>query len=123
MIHIDNRDIINWTGGIVAVGLILILGFMTWALVMRTVPAENQNALLLLIGNLTGLVGIVVAFYFGSSSAAKKQADTIDKLAATAQTVTAANAPPGDAMLIRPGDSATATATPAGTVITPEAKP
>jgi hypothetical protein len=115
------RDVVNWTGGLVALGLIVILGFMTWALVMRTVPAENQNALLLLIGNLTGLVGIVVAFYFGSSSAEKKQAETIDTLAKTAHTAAAANGVP--ALVIPPGESATATSTDGGTVIKPESTP
>jgi hypothetical protein len=119
---LNQQDFVNWTVGLVALGLILILGFMTWALVMRTVPAENQNALLLLIGNLTGLVGVVVAFYFGSSSTTKKQADTIDTLAKTAQTAGATLAQP-DAMVIPPGTSATATATESGTVITPDVKP
>lgn len=119
MIQVDQRDIINWTGGLVAIGLIGIVGFLAWALVMRTVPTENQDAMLLLIGNLMGLLGIVVGFYFGSSSAAKKQADTIDKLATTA----AAAAPSGEGMLIKPGESATATSTSAGTVIAPEARP
>lgn len=116
------QDVLNWTGAIVAVGLIAILGFMTWALVMRQVPDENQNALLLLIGNLTGLIGIVVAFYFGSSSQQKKQADTINTLAETAKTAgtaLATNASP-DAITLKPGESANVAATAGGAKIEPD---
>jgi hypothetical protein len=118
----DNRDVINWTGAVVGIGLIAIMAFVTWALVFVTVPTENQTSLVQLVGNLTGLIGIVVGFYFGSSSTAKKQQDTIDTLARTAQTAGATLAQP-DALVIPPGGSATATSTPDGTVIEPDGKP
>jgi hypothetical protein len=113
------QDILNLTGGGVAVGLVLVLGFVTWALVFQTVPETNQNGLLILIGILSTNITQVVSFFFGSSSQAKKQADTIDTLAQTARTAGASLAAP-DALLIPPGTSATATATPSGTVITPD---
>lgn len=116
------QDVINWTGAIVGIGLIAIMAFVTWALVFVTVPTENQTSLVQLVGNLTGLIGIVVGFYFGSSSTAKKQQDTIDTLAKTAQTAGVALGTP-DSLVIPPGQSATATSTESGTVIAPDAKP
>lgn len=110
------QDVVNWTGGLVAVGLVSILAFVTWALVYKTVPEANQNALTLLIGILSANVGMVVGFYFGSTSTAKKTADTIDTLAKTAQTAGSALVTP-DALVIPSGASATATATQEGTVI------
>lgn len=117
----DQRDVINWTGGVVAMGLVLILAFVTFALVYVEVPEANQNALTLLIGILSANVGLVVGFYFGNSSQAKKQAETIDTQAKTmaAQATAAAIATPGnDTLVIPPGGTATASSTPAGTVVT-----
>jgi hypothetical protein len=113
---------LNFIGGVVAGGLIGILAFVTWALVFRTVPETNENALLILIGILATNIGQVVNWFFGSSSESKKQTDTIETLAKTAQTAGATLAQP-DAMVIPPGTSATATATESGTVITPDVKP
>lgn len=116
------QDVVNWTGAAIAILLALILAFVTYALVRWTIPTENENALMLLLGHLNGMVSVIVAFYFGSSSQAKKQADTIDTLAKTAQTAgtVIATAATPDALVIPPGASATATATPDGTVITPD---
>ncbi len=119
------QDVLNITGAIVAIGLVSILAFVTWALVFITVPEANQNALTLLIGILSANVGAVVGFYYGSSVSAKKQADTIDTQAKTigAQATAAAVAAPGnDTLVIPPGTSATATATDAGTVVTTDEK-
>lgn len=113
------RESLNLAGGFVAAGLICILGFTTWALVYVNVPEPNQNALTLLIGILSANVGVVVGFFFGSSVTSKKQTETIDTLAKTAQ-VAGAALPGADAMVIPPGASATATATDAGTVIKPD---
>lgn len=115
-----SQDVINYTGGVIAIVLMAILAFVTFALVRWTIPSENENALMFLLGQLTALISVVVAFYFGSSSQSKKQADTIDTLAKTAQTAGASLAAPPDAMVIRPGESATATATESGTVIQPD---
>jgi hypothetical protein len=112
-----HREILNWTGGVIGVALIGMLGFALYALIYVRVPAENKEALTLLIGILSANVGLVVGFYFGSSSTAKKQTETIDTLAKTAQTAGVALSAPTDAIVIPPGESATATATEGGTVI------
>lgn len=109
-----NREVINWTGAVIAVLLTLILAFVTYALVRWTIPEQNENAVLLLLGQLSGMVTMIVAFYFGSSSSAKKKDDTIDALAKTAQ-ASAPSAP--DKLVIPAGSTATTTATEDGTVI------
>lgn len=111
------RESLNVAGGFVASGLILILGFVTWALVFAEVPEANQNALTLLIGILSANVGVVVGFFFGSSVTNKKQAETIDKQASTLQAAQAALAPisPHDATITLPaGESATVRAESSG---------
>lgn len=79
---IDRRqETMNISGGLVALGLIGILAFMTWALVYVAVPPANQNALTVLIGILSANVGMVVGFYFGSSQASRKQSDALSSIA------------------------------------------
>lgn len=109
-----NREALNIAGAFVATGLISILGFVTWALVFRTVPTDNQNALTLLIGILSANVGMVVGFYFGSSVTNKKQADTIEKQASTIEAAQSALAPlaPPATVTLAPGDTATVKAEP-----------
>lgn len=114
------QAILNWFGGGIAVGLILVMGFVTYALVYREVPETNQNALLILIGILSTNITSVIQYFFGSSAQTKQQSETIDTLAKTAQTAgtaLASTASP-EALVIPSGQSATATATPDGTVIT-----
>lgn len=107
---------INVAGALVAIGLVSILGFMTWSLVFVAIPGPNKDALALLIGVLSSNVAMVVGFFFGSSASARQQQSTIDTLAKTAQTAAA----PAGSMSIPPGESAKVTATEAGTEIKPE---
>lgn len=102
----QNRESLNLAGAFVAAGLICILGFVTWALVFREVPKPNENALTLLIGILSANVGVVVGFFFGSSVMSKRQTETIDTLAKTAQTAGAALTP-DPTVVLSPGDTAT----------------
>jgi len=117
---IENRESLNLAGAFVAAGLICILGFVTWALVFREVPKPNENALTLLIGILSANVGVVVGFFFGSSVTSKRQTETIDTLAKTAQTAGAALSSEPASIVLQPGEQATATATDSGTVIEPK---
>lgn len=117
----DAQAVINWTGMMLAVMLTLIFAFVTYALVRWTIPTANENAVMLLLGHLNGLVTAIVMFYFGSSSSAKKKDETIETLAKTTQSAQTAAAPASaEAVVLKPGESATATATVAGTVITPD---
>ena len=103
----EKSDTLNVAGAIVAVGLIANLSFVTWALVFIAIPPENQNALTFLLGNLSTFVGMVVAFYYGSSITNKRQAETIDKQASTIQEAQSALAPinPVPAANLAPGES------------------
>lgn len=107
-----NRTVINLAGAFVGAGLIIILAFVTWALVFLDIPDQNQNNLTLLIGNLVALVGLVVGFFFGSSSENRKQTETIDTLATTAATAQAALTPVAAAdVVLKPGETATVATT------------
>ncbi len=115
MIAGKNRAI-NLAGAIVAVSIVTILGFMTWALVFVAIPTANKDALALLIGVLSSNVAMVVGFFYGSSASARQQQDTIDTLAKTAQTAGTAlagatGAAPGDVTL-QPGEQVKVAATP-----------
>lgn len=118
----DSQMLLNKTGSVLAFGLICILGFVTWALIFKELPQANENALLILIGVLSSNVGTIINFFFGTSASNKSQQDTIGTLAATAQaaqtTLSAVGTTGGiDAMNLKPGDTAVATATPTGTTI------
>lgn len=79
------QDLLNMSGSLIAGGLIVVMAFVTYALVYEEVPEKNQNALLILIGILSTNITQVIQFFFGSSSQAKTQQDTIDTLAKTTQ--------------------------------------
>src|SRR5690606_4834243 len=107
------QSLLNITGGIIGMALVAILGFMSWSLVFRAIPAENESTLNVLLGILSTQVGMVVGFYFGNSVGSKRQTETIDKLAETAQAAQAAlptNGKPD--VVIEPGQTATVKADP-----------
>lgn len=114
------QDSLNIAGGAIGIGVVGILAFVTWALVFRRIPDGNENVLTLLVGILSANVGVIVGFFYGSSVGAKKQSDTIDTLARTAQTAGATAAGADGALFIQPGEQATATATDGGTIIEKE---
>ncbi len=116
----NGRRVLNWSGGVIGIALIFLLGFALWALIFRSVPEANQNALTLLIGILSANVGMVVGFYFGSSATTKNLSETVNLQAKTAQTAGIALGTEPGSILLEPGEQATATATFAGTVIEPK---
>lgn len=107
----DSRLPLNIAGTLVAIGLIAILGFVTWALIFVQVPQGNRDTLTVVVGVLSANVGLVVGFFFGSTVTNHR------KDAAVAALAEAANPGKPDALNLAPGEQATATATPAGTVI------
>lgn len=103
----SRQALLNITGGVIGISLVLILAFMAWALVFRAIPDQNESTLNVLLGILSTQVGMVVGFYFGSSVGSKRQAETIDKLADTAK---AAIPNGGTDVTLEPGETATVTA-------------
>lgn len=114
---LERQESLNIAGGAIGLGVVGILAFVTWALVFRRIPEGNENVLTLLVGILSANVGVIVGFFYGSSVGVKKQTETIDTLARTAQTAGVALGTPESALLIPTGSQATATATPDGTII------
>ncbi len=110
---------LNIAGGLIGVGVVSILAFITWALVFRQIPDGNENVLTLLVGILAANVGMIVGFFYGSSADSKKQGETIGVMAKTAATAGVALGTSPGAIVLEPGEQATATATFGGTVIEP----
>lgn len=69
------------TAGLVALGLMVLLGVTLQALFRIEVPSANHDVLLVVIGVLTACVKDVVGYYFGSSSNSRQQQTTIANLA------------------------------------------
>jgi len=82
----DPRAITNISGGLVAIGLLGLLGFALYALVKFDVRPDNHDMLLVLITFLTTKMGTVVDFFYGSSATNKGKDETIGKLAMAAAT-------------------------------------
>lgn len=108
------RQTMNRQGGAIAMLLCLMLGFCLWALVFREVPEANQNALLVVIGILSGALGQVINFYFGSTSSSKQQQGIIDKQADAIKTAQASPAAPlpENTVNLEAGETATVRADP-----------
>lgn len=117
MIKFTPQESLNIAGGFVAAGLIIVLAFVTWALVYHELPKANESAFLVLIGILSGNIGTVVSYFFGSSVSTKKQTEAIADMAKNAASV--GNVPP-EIINLPPGASASVSSTPAGTEIKPE---
>ena len=101
------QETLNVAGAIIGTSLVGILAFLAWALVYVRVPDGNETAMNVLLGILSTQVGMVVGFYFGSSFSSKKQTETIDTLAKTAQVAGEALSPSADATVtLEPGQSA-----------------
>ena len=74
----SNQRLLNRTGTAVAISMMVMLGSSIYALIYETIPANNQNALLVLIGALTTNVTAVVSFFFGASAANRIKDDTVN---------------------------------------------
>jgi hypothetical protein len=79
----SQREVLNWAGGFIALSLVVILGFMCFALVNQEIPKANENIIFALVGGIMTQVTQITGFFFGSSQQAKKQADTIEHMART----------------------------------------
>ena len=102
---------LNVSGGILVVATLGLLGYLCWGLIHREIAINNKDAMMLVLGVLLAKYSDLIAFFFGGSSQTKRQTETIDKLAETAQAAQAAlptNGKPD--VVIEPGQTATVSA-------------
>lgn len=93
---------------IVAVGLLIITAFATLAVFMVPIPDKNETIVGQALGTLWSLLGVVVAFFYGTSTGNRKDSDTIATLAHTAQVAQSALTPHAQPDVVVPaGDSVT----------------
>lgn len=99
---------------IVAVGLLIITAVATIAVFLVPIPDKNETIVGQALGTLWSLLGVVVAFFYGTSTGNRKDSDTIAKLAETASVAQNALTPtkPPD-LVLEPGQNANIAATPA----------
>jgi hypothetical protein len=73
-------DVMAFLVGLTVMGVFLI---MVLALIYVPIPSENRDSLTLLIGIVSGGVGTIVGYYFGSSKGSQKKSDLIEKITET----------------------------------------
>jgi len=57
--------------------VIALLGAALAALVFRSLPAENNDAIMLLVGGINTLAATVIGYYFGSSDGSKVKTEAM----------------------------------------------
>jgi len=71
---------INPIKTIAAIGVLFMMGFMCYALVYIKIPPENREALLILLGIISGSVSAIIGYYYGSSAGSKNKDDIIKQM-------------------------------------------
>lgn len=98
---------LNVSGAILVMSTIGFLGYLCWGLVNKEIALNNKDAMMLVLGVFLAKYSDLIAYFFGSSSTNKRQAETLDKMADTARTVSQAAIPPQPTIPLSPGDSVT----------------
>lgn len=98
---------LNVSGGILVVATIGFLGYLCWGLVNKEIALNNKDAMMLVLGVFLAKYSDLIAYFFGSSSTNKRQAETLDKMAETAKTVSQAAVPPQPTIPVGPGEHVT----------------
>lgn len=70
----------NIASGIFAALLGGILAFMAYALIFQSIPLNNRDALLMLLGIVSANIGQVTSFFFGSSASSRQKDEVISKM-------------------------------------------
>jgi hypothetical protein len=83
----DNR-VMNVSGLLVALVVSGALMFITYVMMSREIPEKNHDLVVFVSGFITAAVGTIINFYFGSSSATRKQGDAASALAQTVASLT-----------------------------------
>ena len=70
----------NIGAGIFAGFLATILAFMAYALIFQSVPSNNRDALLMLLGNVSANIGMITSYYYGSSQSSRNKDEVISNM-------------------------------------------
>lgn len=73
-------DIMAFCVGVTILGTFVL---MVLALIYIPIPVGNRDSLTILIGIVSGGVGTIVGYYFGSSKGSQKKSDLIEKITET----------------------------------------
>lgn len=79
--------------GAIAIGLLVITAAATLAIFIFPIPERNETIIGQALGTLWSLLGVVVAFFYGTSTGNRKDSDTIATLAQTASVAQSALTP------------------------------
>lgn len=104
------RTLINLIAGILAVGLMTLTAIIVVTILFIPIPAANETLVGQSLGTVLSLLGIVVSFFYGTSTGNRRDRDTINTLAETAKQVADKDKPMAD-VKVAPGDSVTVEAT------------
>lgn len=102
---------LNVSGGCLVIATLGFLAYLCWGLLNKEIAMNNKDAMMLVLGVFLAKYSDLIAFFYGSSQTNKRQADTIDKLASTAQVAQEALTPSPPTVRLDPGESATVKAT------------
>jgi type IV secretory pathway VirB10-like protein len=107
------RLIFDLEGAVVVTALLVMLGTSLWYLLNNDLPKSNEIIISMIIGMIVSKVGTVVDFRYGGSQQSRKQTETNNTLANTAQAAQAALSAAtniGPQVEVPPGGSVTVTA-------------
>lgn len=116
----------DWVPGSLAMVVTVLVALATLTPYVWNIPQTNLNLITQAQTTLWNGWMVILAYYFGNSAGQRKAADTIAMQAETAKqagTVLAAATGSSEGITLAPGESATATATEAGTEIKPDPLP
>lgn len=98
---------LNVSGGCLVIATLGFLAYLCWGLLNKEIAMNNKDAMMLVLGVFLAKYSDLIAFFYGSSQTNKRQADTIDKLASTAQVAQDALTPGKPTIPVSPGESVT----------------
>jgi hypothetical protein len=90
----DNRRLLNRTGALVAILIVVLLGVALGALMRFDIPTDNHDIILIVVTTVCNSVIGIVGYFFGSSVATARQGDIISAMANTVAANAAASTSP-----------------------------
>ena len=63
-----------------ALGVVLMMGFLCYALVKFEIPTNNKDSVMMLIGIISTSVVNIMSYYFGSSAGSKNKDEIIKQM-------------------------------------------